>query len=152
MNQSQLEELLQPLKEDLQNRIESRGMLQATINKHIQIINRCIDQNITISLIHANIFPDNDVSFNHLKNLIYRARARLAKKKPKHDEQTGGNNQNSEQQYIEQNNSNSVNAFSSLAKKEQKPIHNSSSDQQAANERLQQLLMQKKQEALNENK
>lgn len=151
MNQSQLEELLKPLKEDLQNRIESRGMLQATINKHIQIINRCIDQNITISLIHANIFPDNDVSFNHLKNLIYRARARLAKKNQKHDEQTGGNNY-SEQQYIEQNNSNSVNAFSSLAKKEQKPIHNSSSDQQAANERLQQLLMQKKQEALNENK
>lgn len=146
MNQSELDNALTPLKKDLSERINSRGMLQGIINKHIQMINRCIDQNVTISLIHATIFPENDVSFNHLKNLIYRARTKLAKSQQSTNNSQGGISQENiiEGQYTSTQNGN---AFSSLAKKEQKPIHNSSSDQEAANERLKQLLMQKKNEA-----
>lgn len=142
MNQSELEEALKPLRKDLAERIESRGMLQAIFNKHIQMIDDCINQNITISLIHANIFPENEISFNHLKNLIYRARAKLAKNNNSINRHIGGSFSTVENNY--QNNS--ENAFSSLAKKEQQPIHNNSSDQKSADERLNKLLMQKKQQ------
>lgn len=146
MNQSELDNALTPLKKDLSERIDSRGMLQGIISKHIQMINRCIDQNVTISLIHATIFTENDVSFNHLKNLIYRARAKLAKSQQSTNNYQGGIPQENitEEKYTSTQNGN---AFSSLVKKEQKPIHNSSSDQESANERLKQLLMQKRNEA-----
>lgn len=141
MNQSELEEALNPLRKDLAERIESRGMLQAIFNKHIQMINDCINQNITINLIHANIFPENEISFNHLKNLIHRARKKLAKNNNPINHHIGGSYSTVENNH--QNNT--VNAFSSLAKKEQQPIHNNSSDQKSADERLNKLLMQKKQ-------
>lgn len=156
MNQSELEEILLPLRKDLQERIDSKGMLQAIINKHIQTINKCIDQNVTTSLIYSNIFPDQDISFNHLKNLIYRARAKLAKGKINLNNKKGENNNYTQIQNENTENAENTNAFSFLAKREEpKPIHDSRSDRQAADERVKKLLqekLQKEKEAKNENK
>lgn len=131
MNQSELDAALLQLKDDLKNRINSRGMLQSIINKHIKMINSCIDQNVTISIIHSCVFPDNDITIIHFKNLIYRARKKNSK----------NNINNSKGEGIE-NNYNSLSFLSN----DSKPIHNNSSDEEAANQRLQ-LLMQQKNKA-----
>jgi hypothetical protein len=144
VNKEELDEVLLPIKKALKERIKSRGMLQAIINKYILEINYCIDQNITIRLIHNNLFPDNDVSFIHLKSLIHRARDKLARNKKKEE---------TKKDLTKEDNFIQTNVFSPLAKKETLPIHNSSSDQESANERLQKLLTQKKEMRLNnENK
>ncbi|MDG2957060.1 hypothetical protein P7L95_09930 [Bisgaard Taxon 10/6] len=151
MKQSELEKILAPLKQDLTDRLESRGLLQAIITEHIQLINRCIGKNITISIIHKNIFPDNEVAFAHFKTLIYRARKKLAKNHTK--QESGGKTEQIEktQEITQIEENQSENVFSFLAKKEEKPIHNSCSDQQAVDDRVKMLLMRKKQkEALNE--
>ncbi|MFQ0972246.1 hypothetical protein [Gilliamella sp. BG6] len=135
MNKEELDEVLLPIKKALRERIKSRGMLQAIINRYIQEINYCIAQNVTIRLIHNNLFPDNDVSFIHLKNLIHRARDKFAKNRTKE----------ATKDLIKEDDFTQTNVFSSLAKKETQPIHNSSSDQESAEERLNKLLMQKKQ-------
>lgn len=131
MNQSELDAALLQLKEDLKNRINSHGMLQSIINKHIKMINSCIDQNVTISIIHNYIFPDKDITILHFKNLIYRARKK----------NTRNNINNSRRASTE----NSYNSLSFLSK-DSKPIHNNSSDEEAANQRLK-LLMQQKNKA-----
>lgn len=128
MNQSELEAALLPLKDDLENRINSRGMLQSIINKHIKMINSCIDQNVTISLIHSYIFPNKDITIIHFKNLIYRARKKAT-----------GNNINNSKGGISENTNNSLSFLSN----NEKPLHNNSSDENAAEQRLQNLLMQK---------
>ena len=124
MNQTELEMRLSQLKIDITERINSRGMLQAIINKHIHTINTCIDQNVTIKLIHENIFPNGDISFIHFKNLIYRARR---------------SNKKISQEVLESKNlTNPLSAFSTSEQ-----IHNNSSDKEAAEERLNKLLSKK---------
>lgn len=124
MNQTELEMRLSQLKIDITERINSRGMLQAIINKHIHTINTCIDQNVTIKLIHENIFPNGDISFIHFKNLIYRARR---------------SNKKISREVLE--NKNSTNPLSAFSTSEQ--LHNNSSDKDAAEERLNKLLNKK---------
>lgn len=124
MNQTELEMFLSQLKIDITERINSRGMLQAIINKHIHTINTCIDQNVTIKLIHENIFPNGDVSFIHFKNLIYRARR---------------SNKKISQEVLESKNL--TNPLSAFGTSEQ--LHNNSSDKDAAEERLNKLLNKK---------
>lgn len=134
MNQHELERTLEPLKRDMQERIESRGIVQAIINKHIKMINDCIAQNITVKVIHLNVFPNNDISFNYLKTLIHRARKKL----------NTGNLRNVDNKNLEPETPQYNNVFSSLKKTEQTPIHNGSSDEQKSNERLERLLKQKR--------
>lgn len=138
MNQSELENLLMPLKKDLTERINFRGILQSIINKHFFLINDCMNKGISLNLIHSIIFPNNDVSYNHLRNLFYRARNKLNKNTIK---------STLIKEEINQGIKRENNVFNTLVKKEKTPIHNSNSDQESADERLKKLLIQKKNEA-----
>lgn len=133
MNKKELEQSLSALKKDIEERINSRGMLQGIINKHINTINICIAQNVTIKLIHKYVFTNDDISFTHFKNLIYRARRSNKRKK-------------TSMEVIQDNNT--TNCFSALSVN--KTIHNNSSERKAADERLQELLIKKKQGQNNE--
>ncbi|NBI13699.1 hypothetical protein GVX81_08790 [[Haemophilus] felis] len=152
MNKSELESMLTPLKKDLEERINFRGILQSIINKHFPLINDCMNKGISLSLIHSIIFPKNDVSYSHLRNLFYRAKNKLSKN-PNHIFNNQEEERKEELQANNETQNNSVNVFSFLAKKEETPIHDNRSDPKAVDERVKQLLMRKKQkEALNENK
>lgn len=135
MNLEEIQYILKNLKYSIQNRIKRKGILQGIINENIDIIENCINKNISIKLIHEIIFQNNEITYNHLRNLIFRARKRIKNKK-----------------IIElnfnQKEEKNENKKIFIKPEKHDIIHDNKSDQNSADERLKKLLLQK--EKINE--